>query len=79
VAVIGTILIVMSAAMLVFQRPLTRLLVRYYTWHSDRYAIFYPGPFRRLVRDPTWVRRGLFFVAFAWTVIGVVEILASLD
>jgi hypothetical protein len=79
VALIGVILTVSGVALLIFRRPLTGLLTRMYSWHSERYPLLYPGPIRRLVQDPKWVRLGLFFVASAWIVIGVIEIAASFD
>jgi hypothetical protein len=79
VGVIGTILILSGLAAIIFHRPLTRLLVWSYGRHASKYPILYPGPLKRLVQDPKWIRWMVFTVGFAWTAIGVVELAASFD
>ncbi len=75
----GSITILLGVVALIFHRPLTGLLVRMYSAHSARYPLLYPGPIRRLVQDPSFVRWMVFFVATAWIAIGVIETAASFD
>lgn len=78
-AVVGSITILLGVAALIFQRPLTGLLVRMYGRHSARYPLLYPGPLRRVVQDPSFVRWIVFSVAAGWIAIGVIETAASFD
>jgi hypothetical protein len=79
VGVVGSIAILLGVAALIFHGPLTGLLVRLYGRHSARYPLLYPGPPRRLVQDPSFVRWIVFSVATAWIAIGVIETAASFD
>jgi hypothetical protein len=73
-AIVGIIFLSVGIAALAFHRSLTRLVVRLYARHGEQYPGLYPGPLRRLVQDPSWVRWVVFSVALAWTAIGIVAI-----
>lgn len=58
--------------LLVFKRhAAARLIVRYYSWHSNRYPWLYPGPLRRWSTSERLMSFMVVPVGVVWTIGGM--------